>query len=132
MQNNIVLKLIIAVCLTFGHKAPQVLAQESKDITSLAYGNGQWALVMSSGTGYETQGYKLSSSFPKDKISDGWDKKQDVTLLSYCNGSWMVVMSADGDNSQTWRTDPEFPKDKIQEEWDNGKHVVALDYGGGL
>ena len=68
MQKNIVLKLIIAVCLIFSHTAPQVLAQESKDITSLAYGNGQWALVMSSGTGYETQGYKLNPSFPSDKI----------------------------------------------------------------
>ena len=62
-------------------------------ITSVNYGNGVWAVVMSKIPGYAGQRWFTSSSFPKDKIKESWDAGKYITSLTYGNGVWAVVMT---------------------------------------
>ena len=94
---------------------------EGKDITSISYGNGVWALVMSESE-LHSQQWWTRSYFPENEIKEGWDEGKKITSLTYGNGVWVLVMSmGSGLYSQQWWTRSNFPKDEIKEGWGTSK-----------
>ena len=104
--------------------------EEGYFITSLAYGNGMWAVVMSEGTGYTNQGWQTSSDFPSDYISGKWNEGWQITSLVY-GDRWAVVMSEGIDYAESWHTRTEFPSDVISQKWSEGYYITSLAYGDG-
>ncbi len=103
------------------------------DATSLTYGKGVWAVVMSQGQGDGFQTWHTNPEFPKIFIEERWEAGFDVTSLAYGDNRWAVVMSrGEGEGFQTWNTNPEFPKEFIQERWELGYDVTSLTYGNGV
>jgi hypothetical protein len=103
------------------------------DITSLAYGNSMWAVVMSQGTVYTDQVWNTSDGFPSDFISEEWALNYDITSLAYGDGMWAVVMSqGTGYTDQVWNTSDDFPSDFISEKWPLGYEITSLAYGDGM
>ncbi len=99
----------------------------------MAYGNGLWAVVMSTGSDYGMQTWQTSYEYPDAFITEKWDEGYRISNLAYGNGLWAVVMSK-GINYywQTWQTSYEYPQDYITEKWDTGYHITDLTYGNGL
>lgn len=101
-------------------------------ISELTFGNGQWAVAMSQGTGRNSELWRTGEVFPKDKIAEAWDDDYYITNASYGEGHWAVSMSqGTGYTSQRWRTRTEFPQDEIKDGWDNGFSITELTYGNG-
>lgn len=96
-----------------------------------------WGGIMSKGTGYSTQSYKLSASFPKAWIAEKWDAGFSITSVSYGAKSttenvWVVVMSkGTGFSGQSWKTADVFPVEWLQSKLDEGKRITSLSHGGG-
>jgi len=106
---------------------------KDKYITSINYGDGVWALVMSKGTGYTNQRWNKSTEFPESEIKKGWDDKYNITNLIYGDGKWVLVMSkGTGYYSQQWFTRTYFPKDEIKKGWDEGRAIISMNYGNGI
>jgi hypothetical protein len=90
-------------------------------ITSMAFGGGEWAVVMSQSTGYTMQTWKMDSAYPQDWIKEKWDEGYHITSIAYGGGEWAVIMSqGTGYSLQTWKTSPSYPKDWINEKWNGG------------
>ncbi|MCS4558805.1 hypothetical protein L9G74_20510, partial [Shewanella sp. C32] len=63
-------------------------------ITSLAgSNNGSSVVIMSTGTPYAQQSYKVSDSFPFKWINKKWKEGFYVTALATAGSRWAVVMS---------------------------------------
>jgi hypothetical protein len=104
--------------------------EEGYYITSLTYGNGMWAVVMSEGVGYTNQGWATRTDFPSDYISEKWNEGYQITSLVY-GDKWAVVMSEGNDYMESWHTRAEFPSDVISEKWAEGYYITSLAYGNG-
>ena len=100
-------------------------------ITSLAYGDGMWAVVMSQGTGYTDQVWYTGADFPSDFISEKWNEQYNISSLAYGDGMWAVVMSLGPDYLQWWATRSDFleAEDFIYVNWDEGYRITELVYG---
>jgi tetratricopeptide (TPR) repeat protein/serine/threonine protein kinase len=110
-------------------------------ITKLAYGNGQWGVVMKKGTKITAQKWtwaKSGSDFPREEIKSLWSNYSITDLVfginSNGNGYWVVVMS----QGTGWTTQSycggghsEFPEDYIKEYWDKDYHITSVAYGNG-
>lgn len=105
----------------------------SYSISELTFGNGQWAVAMSQGTGRTSELWRSGETFPKDKIGEAWDNDYYITNASYGDGQWAVSMSQGTSyTDQRWRTRTEFPEDEIKDGWDNGYYITELTYGNGV
>jgi len=62
-------------------------------ITSVAYGNAMWAVIMSTGERFSNQYYYKKDSFPEGGIKEDWDNDFFITDLAYEDSLWVVVMS---------------------------------------
>ena len=106
---------------------------EGYGITSVAYGDALWAVVMSQGTDYYLQAWATRIEFPETYINDRWIEGYYITSLAYGNGLWAVVMSkGTGYTDQWWKTDSIFPEDFINDRWNEGYYITSLAYGDGL
>ncbi|HMP88358.1 MAG TPA: hypothetical protein PKE63_13850, partial [Lacibacter sp.] len=79
---------------------PEFPAKEIKElwdkgyrITDISYGNGQWALVMSKGTGLNQQMWNTGDEFPGKKIEEYWNKGHNIYKLTYENKKWLLIMA---------------------------------------
>ncbi|KAE9618574.1 putative protein kinase CK1-CK1-Pl family [Lupinus albus] len=96
-------------------------------ITSIAGSvNGASLVVMSKGTQYTQQSYKVSDSFPFKWINKKWKEGFHVTSMATAGSRWGVVMSRNaGFSDQVVELDFLYPSEGIHRRWDNGYRITA-------
>ncbi|XP_061367615.1 casein kinase 1-like protein HD16 isoform X2 [Gastrolobium bilobum] len=96
-------------------------------ITSIAgANNGSSLVVMSKGTQYTQQSYKVSDSFPFKWINKKWREGFHVTSMTTAGSRWGVVMSRNaGFSDQVVELDFLYPSEGIHRRWDNGYRITA-------
>ncbi|MEC7264329.1 MAG: hypothetical protein VXW38_11365 [Bacteroidota bacterium] len=99
----------------------------------MAYGGGEWYVVMDKNIGYTAQRWKTSYEIAKDWITENWNEGYSITSASYGGGLWAVSMSA-GTNLglQTWKTQYEYPIDWIKEKSEDGYKITTMAYGNNM
>ena len=110
--------LVLFSCLL----TSQTIAQQGED----------WALIMSTNTGFTDQIWRTRNYFPKEEIKEFWDKGYSITSISYGSEKWALVMSkGHGYGLQYWSTSADFPAQKIKDYWDKGYNITQVAYGDG-
>lgn len=105
---------------------------EGYKISSLANGSGIWSVMMSQGTGFAKQLWKMNESFPADWVKERWNESFHVTGLAYGDDEWAVVMSKkSGYSGQAWSLNSLFQKDWITKKWSENYYITDLAYGNG-
>ncbi|CAA0826906.1 Protein kinase family protein [Striga hermonthica] len=88
--------------------------------------NGSSLVVMSKGTQYAQQSYKVSDSFPFKWINKKWREGLYVTSMATSRSRWVVVMSRTaGFSDQVVELDFLYPSEGIHRWWDNGYRITA-------
>ncbi|XP_020533916.1 casein kinase 1-like protein HD16 isoform X2 [Jatropha curcas] len=88
--------------------------------------NGSSLVVMSKGTLYLQQSYKVSDSFPFKWISKKWKEGFHVTAMATAGNRWGVVMSRGaGFAHQVVELDFLYPSEGIHRRWDHGYRITA-------
>lgn len=88
--------------------------------------NGSSLVVMSKGTQYTQQSYKVSDSFPFKWINKKWREGFYVTSMATAASRWGVVMSRNaGFSDQVVELDFLYPSEGIHRRWDNGYRITA-------
>eukprot|EP01018_Ginkgo_biloba_P039928 Gb_06673 [translate_table: standard] len=88
--------------------------------------NGSSLVVMSKGTPYTQQSYKVSDSFPFKWINKKWREGFYVTSIATAGSRWGVVMSRNaGFSDQVVELDFLYPSEGIHRRWDNGYRITA-------
>ncbi|KAF8407093.1 hypothetical protein HHK36_006218 [Tetracentron sinense] len=88
--------------------------------------NGSSLVVMSKGTQYAQQSYKVSDSFPFKWINKKWREGFYVTSMATAGSRWGVVMSRTaGFSDQVVELDFLYPSEGIHRRWDNGYRITA-------
>eukprot|EP00262_Sarcandra_glabra_P015870 TRINITY_DN4_c0_g1_i2.p1 TRINITY_DN4_c0_g1~~TRINITY_DN4_c0_g1_i2.p1 ORF type:complete len:333 (-),score=46.36 TRINITY_DN4_c0_g1_i2:260-1258(-) len=96
-------------------------------ISSIAGANsGSSLVVMSKGTQYTQQSYKVSDSFPFKWINKKWREGFHVTSMATAGSRWGVVMSRNaGFSDQVVELDFLYPSEGIHRRWDNGYRITS-------
>ncbi|XP_078164222.1 casein kinase 1-like protein HD16 isoform X1 [Carex rostrata] len=96
-------------------------------VTTLAgANNGSSLVVMSKGTQYAQQSYKVSDSFPFKWINKKWKEGFYVTSMATAGSRWAVVMSRNaGFSDQVVELDFLYPSEGIHRRWDSGYRITA-------
>ena len=96
-------------------------------ITALAGSLAGCSLViMSKGTPYTQQSYKVSDSFPFKWISKKWKEGFHVTSMATSGTRWAIVMSRNaGIAEQCIELDFMYPSEGIHRRWDAGFRVTC-------
>lgn len=96
-------------------------------ITSLAgVPNGSALVVMSKGTQYTQQSYKVSEIFPFKWINKKWKEGFSVTSMTTAGSRWGVVMSRNaGYSNQVVELDFLYPSEGIHRRWENGYRITS-------
>uniref|UniRef100_A0A7N1A0C2 non-specific serine/threonine protein kinase n=1 Tax=Kalanchoe fedtschenkoi TaxID=63787 RepID=A0A7N1A0C2_KALFE len=88
--------------------------------------NGGSLVVMSKGTQYTQQSYKVSDSFPYKWINKKWREGFHVTSMATAGSRWGVVMSRNaGFSDQVVELDFLYPSEGIHRRWDAGFRITA-------
>lgn len=88
--------------------------------------NGSSLVVMSKGTQYLQQSYKVSDSFPFKWINKKWREGFFVTAMATSGSRWGVVMSRGaGFSDQVVELDFLYPSEGIHRRWDCGYRITA-------
>ncbi|KAD0540122.1 hypothetical protein E3N88_44095 [Mikania micrantha] len=88
--------------------------------------NGSSLVVMSKGTPYSQQSYKVSDSFPFKWINKKWREGFHVTSMATAGTRWGVVMSRNaGFSDQVVELDFLYPSEGIHRRWDNGYRITS-------
>ncbi|KAF2612973.1 hypothetical protein F2Q70_00007581 [Brassica cretica] len=89
--------------------------------------NGSSLVVMSKGTTYSQQSYKVSDSFPFKWINKKWKEDFHVTSMTTAGNRWGVVMSRNsGFSDQVVELDFLYPSDGIHRRWENGYRITSM------
>ncbi|GJN35652.1 hypothetical protein PR202_gb24447 [Eleusine coracana subsp. coracana] len=111
-------------------KQEWIMAQWDKSfyISSVAgSNNGSSLVVMSKGTPYTQQSYKVSDSFPFKWINKKWKEGFHVTAMATSGSRWAIVMSRNaGYTDQVVELDFLYPSEGIHRRWDNGYRITAM------
>ncbi|KAF6983026.1 hypothetical protein CFC21_001324 [Triticum aestivum] len=96
-------------------------------ITALAgANNGSSLVVMSRGTQYAQQSYKVGDSFPFKWINKKWKEGFYVTAMATAGSRWAVVVSRNaGFVDQVVELDFLYPSEGVHRRWDNGYRITA-------
>lgn len=107
---------------------------EGKRITSVAYTDKGWFVVMAKNSGYTMQTYHYDTSWPSEwldkKIKEGYC----ITSVSVSRSKWLIVMSQNsGYTSQTWLSNADWSqtKAKIKQYWDRNYYITNVANNGG-
>eukprot|EP00197_Chlamydomonas_leiostraca_P009732 CAMPEP_0202867016 /NCGR_PEP_ID=MMETSP1391-20130828/8482_1 /ASSEMBLY_ACC=CAM_ASM_000867 /TAXON_ID=1034604 /ORGANISM="Chlamydomonas leiostraca, Strain SAG 11-49" /LENGTH=691 /DNA_ID=CAMNT_0049547011 /DNA_START=185 /DNA_END=2258 /DNA_ORIENTATION=+ len=102
--------------------------EEGYYITAMAGSmSGSSLVVMSKGTPYTQQSYKVSDSFPFKWINKKWKEGFYVTSLATSHTRWAVVMSRNaGFVDQCVELDFQYPSEGIHRRWDAGFRITAV------
>ncbi|KAK6914830.1 Protein kinase domain [Dillenia turbinata] len=88
--------------------------------------NGSSLVVMSKGTQFLQQSYKVSDSFPYKWINKKWREGFYITAMATSGSRWAVVMSRGaGFSDQVVELDFLYPSEGIHRRWDNGYRITA-------
>ncbi|OVA20234.1 Protein kinase domain [Macleaya cordata] len=88
--------------------------------------NGSSLVVMSKGTQYAQQSYKVSDAFPFKWINKKWREGFYVTSMATSGSRWAVVMSRSaGFSDQVVELDFLYPSEGIHRRWDSGYRITA-------
>ncbi|XP_059640963.1 casein kinase 1-like protein HD16 isoform X1 [Cornus florida] len=88
--------------------------------------NGGSLVVMSKGTQYLQQSYKVSDSFPFKWINKKWKEGFYVTSMATSGSRWGIVMSRGaGFSDQVVELDFLYPSEGIHRRWDSGYRITA-------
>nr|KJB54778.1 hypothetical protein B456_009G048800 [Gossypium raimondii] len=88
--------------------------------------NGSSLVVMSKGTQYLQQSYKVSDSFPFKWINKKWREGFYVTAMATAGSRWAIVMSRGAPFSdQVVELDFLYPSEGIHRRWDNGYRITS-------
>ncbi|EOY32395.1 Kinase family protein isoform 3 [Theobroma cacao] len=88
--------------------------------------SGSSLVVMSKGTQYTQQSYKVSDSFPFKWINKKWREGFYVTSMATAGSRWGVVMSRNaGFSDQVVELDFLYPSEGIHRRWDNGYRITS-------
>ncbi|KAI7735410.1 hypothetical protein M8C21_033011, partial [Ambrosia artemisiifolia] len=89
--------------------------------------NGSSLVVMSKGTPYTQQSYKVSESFPYKWISKKWKEGFHVTSMTTAGSRWGVVMSRNaGFSDQVVELDFLYPSEGIHHRWEGGYRITSM------
>eukprot|EP00877_Chromochloris_zofingiensis_P013793 jgi/Chrzof1/8668/Cz03g19130.t1 len=101
--------------------------EEGYYITAMAGSmSGSSLVVMSKGTPYTQQSYKVSDSFPFKWINKKWKEGFYVTSMATSHTRWAVVMSRNaGFVDQCVELDFQYPSEGIHRRWDAGFRITA-------
>ncbi|KAJ3672851.1 hypothetical protein LUZ60_006225 [Juncus effusus] len=89
--------------------------------------NGSSLVVMSKGTSYTQQSYKVSESFPYKWINKKWKEGFHVTSMATSGSKWAIVMSRNaGFSEQVVELDFLYPSEGIHKRWDNGFRITSM------
>ncbi|EXB31261.1 Casein kinase I isoform delta [Morus notabilis] len=89
--------------------------------------NGSSLVVMSKGTPYTQQSYKVSESFPFKWINKKWKEGFHVTSMTTAGSRWGVVMSRNaGYAEQVVELDFLYPSEGIHKRWENGYRITSM------
>jgi serine/threonine protein kinase len=101
--------------------------EEGFYITAMAGSVGGSSLVvMSKGTSYTQQSYKVSDSFPFKWINKKWREGFFVTAMATSHSRWAVVMSRNaGFDHQCVELDFQYPSEGIHRRWDAGFRITS-------
>ncbi|XP_020273465.1 casein kinase 1-like protein HD16 [Asparagus officinalis] len=89
--------------------------------------NGNSLVVMSKGTPYTQQSYKVSESFPYKWINKKWKEGFHVTSMATSGCKWVVIMSRNaGFSHQVVELDFLYPSEGIHKRWDNGYRITSV------
>ena len=96
-------------------------------ITALAGSSaGSAIVVMSKGSTYTQQSYKVSDSFPFKWINKKWKEGFYVTSMATCGCRWAVVMSRNaGFVDQCVELDFMYPSEGIHRRWNGGFRITC-------
>uniref|UniRef100_A0A7N0V731 non-specific serine/threonine protein kinase n=1 Tax=Kalanchoe fedtschenkoi TaxID=63787 RepID=A0A7N0V731_KALFE len=88
--------------------------------------NGNSLVIMSKGTQYLQQSYKVSDAFPFKWINKKWREGFHVTSMATSGTRWAVVMSRGAQFSdQVVELDFLYPSEGIHWRWDNGYRITS-------
>lgn len=88
--------------------------------------NGSSLVVMSKGTQYTQQSYKVSDAFPFKWINKKWREGFHVTSMATAGPRWGVVMSRNaGFSDQVVELDFLYPSEGIHRRWDGGYRITS-------
>ncbi|KEH36077.1 casein kinase I-like protein [Medicago truncatula] len=88
--------------------------------------NGSSLVVMSKGTQYMQQSYKVSDSFPFKWINKKWREGFFVTAMATAGTRWAIVMSRGaGFTEQVVELDFLYPSEGIHRRWENNYRITA-------
>ncbi|CAI0441399.1 unnamed protein product [Linum tenue] len=88
--------------------------------------NGSSLVVMSRGTQFLQQLYKVSDSFPIKWINKKWREGFYVTAMATAGSRWAIVMSRGaGFSDQVIELDFLYPSEGIHRRWDNGYRITS-------
>ncbi|XBH73239.1 hypothetical protein VPH35_100369 [Triticum aestivum] len=88
--------------------------------------NGSSLVVMSKGTPYTLQTYKVSESFPYMWISKQWKEGFHVTSMGTAGSRWGVVMSRNaGYSYQVVELDFLYPSEGLRRQYDAGYRITS-------
>ncbi|KAK8458980.1 hypothetical protein SEVIR_2G051100v4 [Setaria viridis] len=101
--------------------------EKSYYITAIAGStNGSSLVVMSKGTPYTQQSYKVSESFPYKWINKKWKEGFHVTSMATAGNRWGVVMSRNsGYSNQVVELDFLYPSEGIHRRWETGYRITS-------
>ncbi|KAG2699618.1 hypothetical protein I3843_07G198600 [Carya illinoinensis] len=88
--------------------------------------NGSSLVVMSKGTQYLQQSYKVSESFPFKWINKKWREGFYVTAMGTAGSRWAIVMSRGaGFSDQVVELDFLYPSEGVHRRWDSGYRITS-------
>uniref|UniRef100_A0A803NIH7 non-specific serine/threonine protein kinase n=1 Tax=Cannabis sativa TaxID=3483 RepID=A0A803NIH7_CANSA len=88
--------------------------------------NGSSLVIMSKGTQYLQQSYKVSDTFPFKWINKKWREGFHVTAMAAAGNRWAIVMSRGaGFSDQVVELDFLYPSEGIHRRWDSGYRITA-------
>ncbi|KAG7027492.1 Casein kinase 1-like protein HD16, partial [Cucurbita argyrosperma subsp. argyrosperma] len=89
--------------------------------------NGSSLVVMSKGTPYTQQSYKVGESFPFKWINKKWKEGFHVTSMTTAGSRWGVVMSRNaGFSDQVVELDFLYPSEGIHRRWESGYRITCM------
>ncbi|KAK6772999.1 hypothetical protein RDI58_028237 [Solanum bulbocastanum] len=88
--------------------------------------NGSSLVIMSKGTQYLQQSYKVGESFPFKWINKKWREGFYVTAMATAGSRWAIVMSRGaGFSDQVLELDFLYPSEGVHRRWDAGYRITS-------
>eukprot|EP00195_Chlamydomonas_chlamydogama_P005702 CAMPEP_0202899676 /NCGR_PEP_ID=MMETSP1392-20130828/7848_1 /ASSEMBLY_ACC=CAM_ASM_000868 /TAXON_ID=225041 /ORGANISM="Chlamydomonas chlamydogama, Strain SAG 11-48b" /LENGTH=707 /DNA_ID=CAMNT_0049585925 /DNA_START=147 /DNA_END=2270 /DNA_ORIENTATION=+ len=88
--------------------------------------NNSSLVVMSKGSRFTQQSYKVSDSFPFEWIKKKWREGFFVTSMATSNSQWAIVMSRTNlYQEQVVELDFQYPSEGIHKRWDGGYRITC-------